>query len=383
MKSQYFNEEHELFRMSLKDFFAKEINPKLKEWEKAQQIPRTTWKMMGDMGYLGLGHEEEYGGLNVDWFTNVVFCEELGATLNGGFSAAITVHEYMAINHLSRAGSPEQKEQYLVPAISGDKIACLGMSEPHVGSNVQGLKTHAIDKGAYYEISGSKIFITNGYYGDFMTVCCNTENGISLILLDLDSEGVSRNKLEKIGWHSSDTAEVFFDHVKVPKKNLLGEEGKGFYLIADSLQTERIIGAITTLGTLSETLEITKQYMREREAFGKSISKHQVLRHRIADLETEIEAAKQLVYSTVWKLEQGIFAVKECSMCKLLTSELSLKVTNECLQMFGGYGFMEDFPIAQVYRDVRANTIAGGTSEIMREIISKVVLDGTKYQKAY
>ena len=383
MKSQYFTEEHELLRKSLKEFFAKEFKPYYREWEKNEQIPKWAWKKMGDMGYLGLDHEEKYGGLDVDWFSHVVFCEELGATLNGGFSAAITVHQYMAINHLARAGTPAQKEKYLIPAINGDKIACLGMSEPHVGSNVQGLKTFATDKGDHYEISGSKIFITNGYYADFMTLCCNTENGISLIMVDLDSEGVSRSKLEKMGWHSSDTAEVFFDAVKVPKENLLGKEGKGFYFIADSLQKERIIGAISNIGLMRATLDITQQYMNEREAFGKPIARHQALRHRIADLETEFEASKQLVYSTVWKLDNGIFAVKECSMCKLHTSEVALKLVNDCLQMFGGYGFMEEYPIAGVYRDIRAGTIAGGTSEIMREIISKMTLDGVSYEKAY
>ena len=383
MKSQYFNEEHALFRQTLKDFFSAEMAPYFKEWEKNRRIPRWVWKKMGDMGFLGLDHEEKYGGIKADWFTTAVFCEEIAATLNGGFATAITVHQFMATNHLSRAGTPAQKEKYLVPAITGEKIACLGMSEPEVGSNVQGLKTFAKDKGDHYELNGSKIFITNGFYGDFMTVCCNTENGLSLLLVDLDSEGISRSKLEKMGWHSSDTAEVFFDNVKVPKENLLGKEGKGFYLIADSLQTERMIAAVANVGLMAATLELTKKYMHERAAFGKPIAKYQSLRHRMADLETEVEAARQLVYSTIWKLDNGIFAVKECSMCKLYTSELTIKVAHECLQMFGGYGYMEAYPIAQVYRDVRAGSIAGGTSEIMREIISKMTLEGVSYQKAY
>ena len=289
----------------------------------------------------------------------------------------------MATNHLSRAGTPIQKEKYLVPAIAGKKIACLGMSEPHVGSDVRGLKTFAKDKGDHYEISGSKIYISNGFYGDFMTLCCNTEKGLSLILVDLESEGISRTKLDKMGMHASDTAEIFLDNVKVPKENLLGEEGKGFYLIADSLQTERLIAGIANIGMMQATLDLTKRYMHEREAFGRPIIKYQALRHRLADLETALEAARQLVYSTSWKIENGIFAVKECSMCKLYTAELATKVATECLQMFGGAGYMEEYQIAQVYRDVRPGTIAGGTSEIMREIISKMTLDGVSYKKAY
>lgn len=382
-KSPFFTEEHTLFRTSIREFLHKEMTPHFGEWEANEQIPRWAWEKMGEMGYLALGHPEAYGGMPVDWFTHVVYCEELSRALNAGFAAAMTVHQYMATNHLSRAGSDLLRQKYLAPAIQGKKIACLGMSEPHVGSNVQGLKTFAQDMGDHYLVTGSKIFITNGYYADFMTLCCNTDQGISLIVVDLDADGVSRNKLKKIGWHSSDTAEVFFDQVKVPKENLIGEAGKGFYLISDSLQTERLIASISSLGTLDGVMAMTQQYMREREAFGRPIAKFQALRHRMADLATEIEACRQLIYSTVWKVENGVFAVKECSMCKLYSAELTIKVVNECLQMYGGYGYMEDFPIAQVYRDCRAGSIAGGTSEIMREIIAKMTLDGVEYKQAY
>lgn len=381
--SPYFNEEHDLFRQSLRDFFNQTFKEHFATWEKENEIPRWAWKKMGDMGYLGICHEEAYGGLNADVFTNVVFNEELSRTLNSGFAIAVAVHIYMATNHISKTGTPFQKEKYLLPAINGDKIACLGMSEPSAGSNVKGLRTTAEDKGNHYLVNGSKIFITNGFYGDFMTLCCNTGGNISLLIVDMDSEGVSKNKLEKIGWHSSDTAEVFFENVKVPKENLIGEEGKGFYYLSESLQMERLVLAMNSIGLMDGVLELTYQYMSEREAFGKPIAKMQALRHRLADVATELEAARQLVYHTAWQLENGIHAVKECSMCKLLTAELHKKLVDECLQMFGGYGYMEEYPIAQIYRDARCASIIGGTSEIMREIIAKMELDGVKYKKAY
>ena len=383
MQSPYFNEEHDLFRSSLRDFFDSEFSAQFADWERNNEIPREAWLKMGEMGYLGICHDEAYGGLEADIFTNVVFNEELSRTLNSGFAIAVAVHVYMATNHIAKVGNVFQKEKYLAPAIAGQKVACLGMSEPGAGSNVRGLKTTAVDKGDHFIVNGSKIFITNGFYGDIMTLCCKTENGISLLIVDLDAEGVTKNKLEKIGWHSSDTAEVFFEDVKVPKENLLGEEGRGFYYLSESLQMERLVLAMNSIGLMDGVMELTKKYMSEREAFGKPISKMQALRHRLADIATDIEAARQLVYNTAWKLENGVFAVKECSMCKLLTAELHKKVVDECLQMFGGYGYMEEYPIAQVYRDARCASIIGGTSEIMREIIAKMSLDGVAYQKAY
>ncbi|MDW3652617.1 MAG: acyl-CoA dehydrogenase family protein [Bacteroidia bacterium] len=383
MKSPYFNEEHQLFRDSLRAFIQTEFQPYFAEWEKENAIPRWAWKKMGEMGYLGICHEEEYGGLDADMFYQVVFNEELSRSLNTGFAISVAVHVYMATNHIAHAGNSFQKEKYLAPAIAGDMVAALGMSEPAVGSNVKGLKTFAEDKGDHYLVNGSKIFITNGYYADFMTLVADTAKGISLLIVDLDAEGVSRNKLEKIGWHSSDTAEVFFQDVKVPKENLLGEEGQGFYFLSESLQMERLVLAMNSIGLMDGTLELTQQYMSEREAFGKPISKFQALRHRLADIASELEATRQLVYHTAWLLENGEFAVKECSMAKLLSAELHKKLVDECLQMFGGYGYMEEFPIAQVYRDARAASIVGGTSEIMREIIAKMMFEGVKYNRAY
>lgn len=383
IKSPYFTEEHYLFKESLRSFFQKEINPHLKSWEMQKAIPKSAWKKLGDMGYLGICHEEEYGGLNADMFSNVIFNEELSRTLNSGFAIAIAVHVYMATNHISKAGNKSQKEKYLRPAIAGEKIACLGMSEPQVGSDVKNLKTYAEDKGDHFLVNGSKIFITNGIYADFMTLCCNTDEGISLLIVDLDNKGVTRNALEKIGWHSSDTAEIFMEDVKVPKENLIGNKGKGFYYLSESLQMERLVLAMNSIGLMDGVWELTIQYMNEREAFGKPISKMQALRHRMADIKSELEAVRQLIYHTAWQIEHGIFAVNACSMCKLLSAELHKKFVDECLQMFGGYGYMEEYPIAQIYRDARCAPIIGGTSEIMREIISKMSIDGQEFKKVY
>jgi alkylation response protein AidB-like acyl-CoA dehydrogenase len=383
MKSPFFNQEHELFRQSVREFLAKEIAPHYDEWEEKQQIPRWAWEKMGEMGYLGLVHEEAYGGMETDFFTSVVFLEELARSGNGGFTCAISVHEYMALNHIARAGNAFLKEKYLRPGITGKAIAALGVSEPDAGSNVQGIRTSATSDGDYYIVNGSKTFISNGVYADFITTLVKTGDGLSLLVIDGNSPGLTRTKLKKMGWHSSDTAELSFDQVRVPKENLVGTEGMGFYYIMDSFQIERLAGGVLSLGATDGMMQMTLQYMQEREAFGRPISKYQALRHRMADLMTEVEACRQLAYNTVWLFTQGEFAVKECSMLKLHATELQKKVADECLQMFGGYGYMEDYPICRAYRDTRVGTIAGGTSEIMREIIAKMAIDEVKYAKAY
>jgi alkylation response protein AidB-like acyl-CoA dehydrogenase len=259
----------------------------------------------------------------------------------------------------------------------------MAISEPFAGSNVAGLRTHAVRQGDYYCLNGSKTFITNGYYADFIVVACQADTGLSLLVVDADSPGLTRTKLQKIGWHCSDTAELGFHDVMVPVANLIGTEGNGFYYIMDSFQLERLIMAIMATAGAELCIEQTLAYMHQREAFGKPIAKYQALRHRIADLATELAAATQFTYHTCYLHAQGEFAVKQCSMAKLLTTELANKITDACLQMFGGYGYMEAYPIARMYRDVRVGTIAGGTSEIMREIIARMVIDDQQYQPAY
>ncbi len=381
--SPYFTEEHDIFRSSLRDFIDAEVKEQSLHWERDKAIPRSIWAKMGEMGYLGICHDQAYGGLEADMFSQVIFNEELSRSLNSGFAISVAVHVYMATNHISNAGNDFQKKKYLAPAINGDMIACLGMSEPQAGSDVRGMNTIAKVDGDNYVVNGSKIFITNGYYADYMTLCCKMDEGISLLIVDMDSPGITKSKLDKIGWHSSDTAEVFFEDVIVPRENLIGEAGKGFYYLSESLQMERLVLAMNSVGLMDGVWELTIDYMNDRKAFGKSISQMQALRHRMTDIKSELEAIRQLIYNTAWRLEQGQMAVEACSMCKLLSANLHTRFVDECLQMFGGYGFMEEYPIAQVYRDARCAPIIGGTSEIMREIIAKTAIDGRNYQKAY
>lgn len=367
---------------------AREALPYLDKWEREGRIPREVWKKLGDMGLLGLDHPAAFGGLEADFFSSVVFLEELAKTGSGGFSAAVSVHSYMATAHLSRAGSPELKARYLAPAIAGDMIGALAISEPAAGSDVAALRCSAQRDGDHYLINGSKTFITNGVYSDFIVVACKTQPnagaaGISLIVVDRDTPGVSANLLHKIGWHSSDTGEIFFQDVRVPVGNLIGEENRGFFYIMDSFQVERLVGGILANAGSEWAMAITLRYMQEREAFGRSISKYQVLRHRFVQLATELEASKQLAYHASWLQQQGAYAVKEASMVKLYASELGVKIAHECLQFFGGYGYIEDFPIARAYRDARVGTIAGGTSEIMCEILAKILIDDKAYRAAY
>jgi acyl-CoA dehydrogenase len=388
MSSQYFNQDHQLFRQSVRQFIEKEVIPNASTWETERQIPKSIFQKMGDLGYLGINFSEEYGGTNADLWYSVVFLEEIARSTMGGFSTAVSVHQYMAINHIAKIGSPFLKEKYLVPAIAGEKIAALGISEPNAGSDVSAILTTAVRDGDEYIINGSKTFITNGTYGDFITLTCKTNtsagaNGVSLIVVDLNAEGISRTKLNKMGWHSSDTAEISFDNVRVPITHLIGQENAGFYYLMESLQLERLVASVMAVAGSELSLELTIQYLHERETFGRPIAKYQAIRHKIAEMATEVDIAREFVYSTCWKFTQGEVMVKECSMAKLFTSELAKRVADGCLQFFGGFGYIEDYPICRIYRDARVGTIAGGTSEIMKEIISKIVVDGAAYKKVY
>ena len=383
MPSLYFTEEHQLFRQTVRDYFAREVSPYFDEWEAKREIPRTAWHGLGTMGFLGLDHREADGGTEADFFFSVIFLEELGRLGNGGFSTAISVHSYMATNHLASAGSEFLRQPFLRPALEGKKIAALAISEPAAGSDVSSLRTTARREGDHFVVSGGKNFISNGYYADFLVTAVRSEAGISLLLIEGNCLGVTRTKLNKIGWHSSDTAEIGFDEVRVPVDHLIGEEGKGFKYIMESFQLERLAAGILAVGGMEGALALTLRYMHEREAFGRPISKYQALRHTIAELATEVECTKQFVYHTAWQHAQGAYVVKECSMVKLKASELANRVVDRCLQMFGGYGYIEEYPIARMYRDSRVGTIAGGTSEIMKEIIAKMVLDDRRYDPAY
>ena len=374
-----------MFRKSLRDFLKREVKPNLNQWEKDGKIPKEIWKKMGKMGFLGLSFPEKYGGSNLDFFFEVVLNEEMGRLNSGGFTVTQQAVQYMSGPYILKYGSDLLKSKYLPGIISGDLISCIGITEPNAGSDVQNIRTNAIKKGDNYIVNGSKTFITNGVYGDFIVTVVKTDpaaksKGISLLVIDLDSPGITKTKIDKLGWRSSDTAELSFDNVVVPSENLVGEEGKGFYYLMNGLQLERLCFMPSSIATMEFAISESLSYMNERKAFGKSINKFQVLRHRIAQLSSEIEALKVFSYYCCNLYDKKIYDVKLCSMGKLLCTELHEKVSTQCLQFFGGNGFSEDYPMARMYRDCRVGTIGGGTSDIMRDIIAKIIIDGKDYE---
>ena len=361
--------------------------PHVDKWEETGTIERFIWKKFGEMGYFGLNQPEEYGGMALDLFYTIIFLEELQKVNSGGFAAAMWAHAYLAMTHLKVEASHELKEKYLTPAIEGEMIGCLGISEPFGGSDVAGMKTTAVKKGDHYVINGSKTFITNGVYADFYVVAAKTDpekgnKGMSMFLLDKEFAGISANKLNKLGWRASDTAELAFDNVKVPVENLLGEEGMGFNYIMQHFALERLIMGVNAHARSEFALEYTMGYMQEREAFGRSLDKFQALRHTVAEMVSEVEVIKEFNYATTQRLNDGEYVVKEASMSKLLATKISDEVMYKCLQMLGGYGYMEDYPMARMFRDSRLGPIGGGTSEILKEIIAKMVIDKKEYKPA-
>lgn len=385
MNTTQLTAEHEIFRSSLRAFIQKEILPYIDEWEKNRQIDRSIWKKMGDMGFMGLIYPEEYGGLNLDFYYSLIFCEELSRCFSGGFTISALVIQYMSATYLMKYASQDLKQRYLTGVIAGDLVSAVAITEPGAGSDIKGIQTTAIREGDHYIVNGSKTFITNGYYGDFFITTVKTDpqagsKGVSLLLIDRQAQGVTANKIEKMGWHASDTAELGFDQVKVPVSNLIGEEGQGFRYLMDGLQLERLTAAIHSLATAESALDYAVDYIRERQAFNKKLKDFQVLRHSVAQMVADIATTKAFIYHCCDLQERRAYAVKECSIAKLQAAELAIEVVSKCLQLFGGYGFTEDYKIARLYRDVRVGNIIGGTSEIMREIIAKMTIDDVDYQ---
>jgi len=387
MSKLYFNEEHQLFRESLKDFLQKEVVPHVDKWEETGTIDRPIWKKFGEMGYFGLAYPEKYGGLDLDLFYTVILLEELQKINSGGFAAAIWAHAYLAMTHLNKEGDETIKENYLAPSISGDKIGCLCITEPFGGSDVAGMRSTALKEGNEYVINGSKTFITNGVYSDYLVVAAKTNphagnKGISIFLVDRATPGISATKLDKLGWRASDTGEIAFDNVRIPASNLMGEENKGFNYIMQHFALERLIMGVNAHARAEFALSYAKNYMKERTAFGKSIDKFQALRHAFANCETQMEICKQFNYYVAKRLDMGDYVVKEATMSKLQSTKMADDVIYQCLQFLGGYGYMEEYPLARMSRDSRLGPIGGGTSEILREIIAKMVLDEKNYKPA-
>ena len=385
--SLYFTEEHEFFRKSFQDFLKKEVVPHIDTWEQTGTIDRFIWEKFGEMGYFGLATPEAYGGMDLDIFYTIIFIEELQKINSGGFAAAIWAHEYLAMTHLNKEANEAQKQKYLVPSVTGEKIGCLCITEPFGGSDVGGMRTTAVKKGGTYVINGSKTFITNGVYSDYLIVAAKTapelgNKGISIFVMDRDLPGISATKLDKLGWRASDTAEIAFDNVVIPAENLMGEENLGFPYIMQHFALERLIMGVNAHARSEWALDYAIGYMKERTAFGKPISKFQALRHKVADLASEVEMVKTFNYVTAKRLDDGEYVVKEATMSKLLSTKIADQVAYDCVQLLGGYGYMEEYPLARNLRDSRLGPIGGGTSEILREIISKMVIDGVNYKPA-
>ena len=376
-----FTPEHRQIEDTVIKFCDKEINPFVAEWEKNEQFPaHEVFKKLGNLGLLGLKYPEEFGGAGLDFSYSMVMAEALGECNCGGIPMAIGVHTDMATPALARFGSDELRREFLVPTIAGDVVSCLGVSEPGGGSDVAAVKTRATIDGGDYVINGTKMWITNGMKADWCCLLANTSDGPahknkSLIVVPMDAPGITKQKIRKIGMNSSDTAQLFFDNVRVPRRNLIGQEGMGFTFQMLQFQEERLWGAAGSLRGLDRLIDQTIEYTRQRQAFGKSILDNQVVHFRLAELRTEVEALRALTYLAVEQYIGGKDVTRLASMAKLKCGRLSREVVDSCLQYWGGMGFTWDNPLSQAYRDSRLVSIGGGADEVMLGIICK--LEGT------
>ncbi|HZN91067.1 MAG TPA: acyl-CoA dehydrogenase family protein [Myxococcales bacterium] len=369
--------EHEAFRQTVRQFVEKEMSPHALEWDKAGIFPREVFKKCGELGFFGINHDPKYGGSGLDYWYVTAFTEELVRSHNAGVNMALLVQGQMATPIINEIGTDEQKREFLQPALMGEKIAALGITEPGCGSDVAGLKTTARRVGDELVINGSKMWITNGTRCDFITLGVRTGGpgyeGVSLVTFPTDVRGFQvSKKLEKIGNLSSDTAILYFEDCRIPARYLLGEENQGFYHIMTNFQGERLTAAIVTCAGMEQMVADAIRYGTEREAFGKPLIKFQVWRHKFAEHLSAIEAAKRLTYHAVARFDAGEPAVKEISMAKLFAGDLAQRVAYDCQQFFGAMGYIEETHISRAWRDVRLITIGGGTSEVMKEIISKM-----------
>ncbi|HYI99067.1 MAG TPA: acyl-CoA dehydrogenase family protein [Thermoleophilaceae bacterium] len=371
-----FEDHHDRLRESIGAFVEKELAPHAEEWEETT-FPDSVIQRMGELGFLGLSMPEQYGGQGGDYFCNLVLAEEMGKSNSGGLTMGVAVHTDMAMPPIHLFGSEEQKQEWLVPAIKGEKILCLGITEPDAGSDVAGIKTRAVRDGDDYVINGSKTYITNGHRADVIVLVTKTGDAgtyddFTLFLVPMDAPGVIREqKLEKLGMHASDTALLAFQDVRVPASAMLGQEGKGFYHIMWELQGERLIGAAGCVAGAQRCFDKTLEYALERTAFGRQIGKFQAIRHKFADMATKIEAGRQMTYTTAWRFNNGEYPVREISMAKLNASRIAVEVADECIQIHGGAGYMKEYGIERVWRDMRLNRIGAGTDEVMLEVIGK------------
>jgi acyl-CoA dehydrogenase len=372
-----FTQEHAALRESIRSFVEREIRPHTPEWEEAREFPRQLFTRMGELGLLGLKYPERYGGQGGDYIHDSVLTEEMARAGSGGVAAGIGAHVAIASPPIFKFGTEEQKQRWLVPAIRGEKIAALAITEPGTGSDVAGLKTFARRENGGYVVNGSKTFITNGVRADIYVTAVKTtkeggHQGLSFLVLEKGMEGFTiARKLEKLGWHASDTGELSFQDVHVPVENLLGEQDKGFYLIMANFQWERLSMALGAVGGMQAMFERTLAYAKERNAFGRPIGKFQAIRHKLAEMATLIEAARDYSYHCLRLFVSGQDCLKEVSIAKLFACDAAVQVADEAVQIHGGYGYMREYDVERGLRDARLGPIGGGTREIMKEIIGR------------
>ncbi|MEA2300128.1 MAG: citronellyl-CoA dehydrogenase [Solirubrobacteraceae bacterium] len=371
-----FTDEHDQLRESIRRFVTRELLPHAEEWEETT-FPDWVFRRMGELGFLGLSMPEEFGGQGGDYFCNLVLAEEMAGADSAGTAMGVAVHTDMAMPPIERFGTDEQKREWLEPAIRGEKILCLGITEPDAGSDVAGIRTRAVRDGDEFVINGSKTYITNGHRADVIVLLTRTDpaaghDGFTLFLVPLDAPGVTRErKLVKLGMHASDTALLSFADVRVPDTAILGVAGKGFQQIMWELQGERLIGAAGCVAAAERCFQRTLAFAKERKAFGREIGHHQATRHKFAEMATKIETARQVVYATAWRFAAGDYPVREISIAKLHAARIAVEVADTCIQIHGGAGYMREYGVERVWRDMRLHRIGAGTDEIMLEVIGR------------
>jgi acyl-CoA dehydrogenase len=373
-----FTDEHEELRETVRRFVSAEIAPHVDEWEEARGFPRDLFARCGELGFLGLKFPTEYGGQGGTHLHDAVWIEELSRSGgSGGVAAGLNAHAQIAMPPLFNFGTEEQRQRWIVPGIQGRLVGALGITEPGAGSNVADIRTTARRVAGGYVVNGSKTFITNGVRADFLVCAVKTNeegghHGLSFLVLEREMPGYEvTSKLEKMGWHASDTGELAFTDVEVPEQNLIGDENQGFYLIMANFQWERLAMALGAVGGMQKTFEATLAYAKDRQAFGRPIGRFQAIRHKFAEMATRIEASRAITYNALRLFGEGHDAIREVTMAKLFTQRALLEVADECLQIHGGYGYVREYGIERAVRDARLGPIGGGTDEIMKEILGR------------
>jgi acyl-CoA dehydrogenase len=374
----YFDETHQMIRETVRRFVEREIRPFVEEWEEKGEFPKSLYTKAGDAGILGIGYPEAYGGAGGDLFCKIASSEELMRCGSGGVAAGLGSLD-IALPPILSLGTEEQKSRFVPPVLRGERIAALGITEPNAGSDVASIRTRAVKEGDAYRVNGSKTFITSGVRAEQLTCAVRTGGegygGISLLVIESSRPGYSvSQRLKKMGWWASDTAQIYFDDCKVPAENLLGDEGKGFYGIMENFQTERLALCVMANMTALMALDESIRYAKEREAFGRPLVGFQVTRHKLADMATLVEASREFTYRIAAKMASGSCQIKEISMAKNFACMVSDRVTHDAVQIHGGCGYMREYLVERLYRDNRILSIGGGTQEIMKEIISKHLL---------